>query len=174
MTAAPPSPDRRSRRSAVFAVWMPRIMIATALINLALTPLLPSMGLPIRPHPDPSLTALVHDEGISLARRFSFYLELHDRAAGDDLLVPTGSFISEELVEGLAAMTFIERDYDPGEVPPAALPIGPPLGLLETPEGDLPYFILEGQAATWWVGIEQGRVIVIPEDLAPPPPGAEP
>ena len=168
MTIAPQRRERR-RWGVAFSRATPRIFIATALINLALTPFLPSMGLPIRTHPHPSLTALVHDEGISLSRRFGLYLELDDRVGGGTLIVPTGSFVSQELVEGLAGMTFVERDYDPSVVPAAALPTGPPLGLLETDDGDLPYFILEGTSDTWWVGVDGGRIIVIPQDLAPPP-----
>ncbi len=148
---------------------MPWLLIASALVNLTLTPFLPSMGLPVRSHPDPSLTYLVHDEGISLDRRYGFYMELYDAARGGTLTVPLGSFLSEELIEGSAEMTMLESDYDPSVLPAEAFPTGPPLGLLETPDGDLPYWILSGPAEEWWLAMREGRIVVVPGTVVPGP-----
>ena len=159
--------------SVVYRRWLPTILIGSALVNAALTSLLPAGSLPIRSHPDPSLTYLVRTEGISLDKRFSLYMHLGDAARGGTLIVPLGAVVSGELVEGLAGMDMVERDFDARSWPPEVATSGPPLGLYETAIGDLPYWILPGDGELWWLG-QTDQVLVVVSDSVAPVPGSQP
>jgi hypothetical protein len=143
-------------------------LVATALVNLALTFFLPLSSQPLRPHAEGSLTYLVHTEQPSVNRRFAFYLELDDATDGGVLIVPVGSFVDGDLVRGLARLEVEERDYDPTLVS-GSVAVPPSLGVVETDDGDLDYTIIPGDDDTWWLALTEGGIVVVPESVAPVP-----
>jgi hypothetical protein len=160
---------RGERLRSWYGRWLPVTFLAAALANVALTPFLPGVSLPLRVYSDPSLTYLVHQEGASLDRRYGFYMELGDAAGGGTLVIPHDSVISAGIAEGLANLTVEERSYNPARLPAKLLPSGPWLGLFETSDGDLRYWILPGAGPVWWLAITDQGLIVVPEELAPVP-----
>jgi hypothetical protein len=149
--------------------WLPIVFGVTALINLIVTPFLPLGALPILPHDDSSLTYLVHVEQMSVDRRFGFYLELDDATDGGRLIVPPDSFVDPELAEGFADFEVTELDYDPGAPLPGVAIDPEPLGVVETTDGDRDYSIIDGDDDVWWLADLNGRVVVVPESVAPVP-----
>jgi hypothetical protein len=143
-------------------------LVATALVNLALTFFLPLSSQPLRPHAEGSLTYLVHTEQPSVSRRFAFYLELDDATDGGVLIVPVGSFVDGDLVRGFAHLEVEERDYDPTLVS-GSVAVPPSLGVVETDDGDLDYTIIPGDDDTWWLALTEGGIVVVPESAAPVP-----
>jgi hypothetical protein len=143
-------------------------LVATALVNLALTFFLPLSSQPLRPHAEGSLTHLVHTEQPSVNRRFAFYLELDDATDGGVLIVPVGSFVDSALVRGLADLEVEERDYDPTLVA-GSVAVPPSLGVVETDDGDLAYTIVAGDDDTWWLALTDGGIVIVPESFAPVP-----
>jgi hypothetical protein len=143
-------------------------LVATALVNLALTFFLPLSSQPLRPHAEGSLTHLAHTEQPSVNRRFAFYLELDDATDGGVLIVPVGSFVDRDLVRGFTGLEVEERDYDPALVS-GSVAIPPSLGVVETDEGDLAYTIIPGDDDTWWLALTESGIVVVPESVAPVP-----
>ncbi len=151
-----------------YARWLAPALVATALVNLALTFFLPPSSQPLRLHADGSLTDLVHAEQPSVDRRFAFYLELDDATDGGVLIVPVDSFVDRDLVQGFAGLEVEERDFDPTLVS-GSVALPPALGVVETDEGDLAYTIVAGDGDTWWLAITEGGIVVVPESVAPVP-----
>ena len=159
---------QRERLRSFYARWLAPALVATALVNLALTFFLPLSSQPLRPHAEGSLTYLVHTEQPSVNRRFAFYLELDDATDGGVLIVPVGSFVDSDLVRGLAGLEVEERDYDPTLVA-GSVALPPSLGVVETDDGDLDYTIIPDDDDTWWLALTEGGVVVVPESVAPVP-----
>ncbi len=151
-----------------YARWLAPALVATTLVNLALTFFLPPSAQPLRLHTDGSLTHLVHAEQPSVDRRFAFYLELDDATDGGVLIVPSDSFVDRALVRGFAGLEVEERDYDPTSVP-GSVAVPPSLGVVETDDGDLAYTIVAGNDDTWWLAITEDGIVVVPESVATVP-----
>jgi hypothetical protein len=143
-------------------------LVATALVNLALTFFLPLSSQPLRLHAEGSLTHLVHTEQPSVNRRFAFYLELDDATDGGVLIVPLGSFVDPDLARGFAELEVEERDYDP-TLALGSTAVPPSLGEVETDDGDLAYTIIPGDDDTWWLALTRDGIVVVPESVAPIP-----
>jgi hypothetical protein len=168
-----PKPDQprdwRRRLGAIYTRFLPIAFVLTAIVNLALIPLLPGSGLPIRSHPSGSLTDLAHEEQRAVDVRFGFYLELDDASDGGILVVPAGSFVNHELAEGFAEFEVVELDYDPTTAASELAGI-PEIGLVETESGDLAYSIIPGEDDLWWLAHpSEGRVVVVPDSVVPSP-----
>jgi hypothetical protein len=168
-----PKPDQprdwRRRLGAIYTRFLPVAFILTAVINLALIPLLPRSGFPIRGHPSGSLTDLAHVEQRAVDVRFGFYLELDDASDGGVLVVPAGSFVNSELAEGFAGFEVVEMEYDP-TIGASELTGFPEIGLVETDSGDLAYSIVPGEDDLWWLAQPaEDRVVVVPDSVLPAP-----
>ena len=159
---------QRERLRSFYARWLAPALVATALVNLALTFFLPLSSQPLRLHAEGSLTHLAHTEQPSVNRRFAFYLELDDATDGGVLIVPVGSFVDSGLAGGFAGLEVEERDYDPTLLS-GSVAVPPSLGVVETDGGDLDYSIIPGEAAIWWLAVTEGGIVVVPESVAPVP-----
>jgi hypothetical protein len=159
----------RDRLRSFYVAWLPVGLGLAALTNIVMVLFLPLNAIPLRLHQDGALTELVHTEGVSLDRRYGFYLELDDATDGGVLVVPAGSIIEPELAEGFAEFEVIDSDFEPNQVPDG-LTDDPPLGTFETKGGEeYSYWIVSGDADTWWLGLSDSRMVVIPESVAPVP-----
>ncbi|MGH8915684.1 MAG: hypothetical protein ACRDZM_14360 [Acidimicrobiia bacterium] len=166
-----PEDSTRHRARRLYAKWLPLAFFMAAAANLVLTLFLPPSAWPIRPHEDGSLTFLVHDEQPSVNRRYGFYMELDDATAGGVLVVPSDSFVQPELAEGFADFEVVEDDFDPSLLP-EELNDQPQLGIVETDDGDLPFFIVPGDGDLWWLAVTDEGVFVVPDSVAAVPEGA--
>lgn len=157
--------DRGLRR--LYVRSLPFILAAVVSVNLILTTALREGQLPIRLHNEGSLTHLVRVEQRATDWRYGFYLELGDVAAGQPLRVPEGSHpIVAWMTRGLSHVELQVSDYDPSALPPEAVPQGPPIGELETPDDVLiPYWILPG-AGPRWMGYHQNGIVIVPDSVA--------
>lgn len=168
-----PKPDQprawRRHLGTVYTRYLPAALGLTAAINLAVTPLLPGSGAPIRLHRDGSLTELVHTEQLSVDRRFGFYLELDDVTDGGTLVVPMGSFVNPELAEGFAGFDVVEVDYDP-RAGGDNIPDSPESWVVETESDDVSVSIVAGDDDLWWIAERpDGEFVVVPNSVAPAP-----
>ena len=172
MPEPPPfAPGPRGRLRQLYVTWLPLAFALAAMANLVLTFYLPRPALPIRGSADSSLTHLVHHAQESVDRRFAFYFELDDATDGGQLVVPVDFAVARELVDGFAEMEVVERDYDPMGSLPEDVIVGPPLGEFETPDANLPYWILEGDSNVWWLAATDEGIVIVPETVAPVPGG---
>jgi hypothetical protein len=153
-----------------YSWFLPTVLISVTVANVAVTTTIQSVAnQPIRTHSDPSLTYLSHVEQGTVDRRYSFFMELGDVAAGDTLMVHENSGIELHSAESLSRVIVRQADYDPAAVFAAAGDLGEPLGVLEVGDTDLPYWIIPGEGHRWWLGrTERGIVVLQIEDLPNP------
>jgi len=142
----------------------------TALVNLAVTFFLPPTAFPVRPHEAGDLTYLVHNEQLSVDRRFGLYMELGDATDGGVLVVPSGtSIVDPELAEGFAELEVVECAFDP-TVLPAGVTEAPTIGTFESDDGDFfSYSIVTGHSELWWLVETDAGIIFVPASVAAPP-----
>lgn len=153
----------------IYSWFLPTVLISVSVANLAVTPFISSESQPIRTHSDPSLTYLARVEQSTVNRRYSFYMELGDMAAGDILMLHDDSGIEVRSAESLAGMVVEQMNYDPAEVAVAAGELGEPLGVLSVGDTDLPFWIIPGEGERWWLGkTTEGIVVLQREDLPAP------
>jgi hypothetical protein len=140
------------------------------LVNLGiLVVIAPRNTRPVVPHAEGSLTHLVHVEQRTVDRRYGFYMELGDVAAGGVLVVPAENVVRADWARSFSEVTLLVQDYDPMAIPEGARPSGEPIGLLETGDGDIPYWIIPGSGTRWWMGATSEGIVLIPGSVAPPP-----
>lgn len=156
---------RWERLRSLYRRWLPFALGLTVAANLVLEQDLPISARSIRFHHDGSLTHLVHNDQLTVARWFGLYMEIGDAAAGGTLIVPRISPLSADIAEGLSGVTVVVEDYDPRALPAEALPREPPIGTFATPEGDVPYWVLPGAHDRWWLGFTPEGIVVVPESL---------
>ncbi len=161
----------RRRSSRWFLTATVTTLTVASVLSLGVTWRYPVSSPFVRSH-EGSLTHLAHTAQRSVNVRFAFYLELDDRTEGATLVVPGTSWVDAQLASGLAGMTVEERVYDPALIPDSVSSQGEPLGLHETPDGDLPYWILPGDPdETRWIARTVSGLVVVPESIAPIPVG---
>jgi len=163
-----PASDSVFRRLYVRA--LPIVLAVVASVNLMISTWLETQGTPIRLHDDGSLTHLVHLEQRTTDRRYGFYLELGDVAAGEYLRGPEGSPIVAWMTRGLSSVEFQVTDYDASALPPEAVPRDEPIGVMATPDGEFPYWILPGDGPRWMAYHKDG-IVIVPDSVAPMPGG---
>jgi hypothetical protein len=162
---------RGSRLRRLYVRSLPLVLASVAVINLSISTWIQPRGAPIRLHDEGSLTHLVHFEQRTTHRRYGFYMELGDVAAGQVLRVPEGAPIEVWMTSGLSGVELQVSEYDPSALPPEAIPHGEPLGVLSTRRnGDFPYWILPGDGP-WWMGYHQDGIVIVPHSVAQPPGG---
>jgi hypothetical protein len=113
-----------------------------AALNFGIGLFVPASGRGIWAKADGSLTHLVHTDQDTVDRRYGFYMELGDAAAGSTLFVPTGSPVDADVAAGLSGVVVVEEQYDATRIP---------------------------SAGYWWLGRGSGGLLVIPESTAPRP-----
>ncbi len=158
---------RRGRLRSIYVKWLPAALLTAALANIVLTLFLPPTARPIVVYEDGSLTDLIHAAQPSVNRRFGFYLELDDATGSGTLFVPTEVALTEELVDGFSGLDVVVSVFDPSLPPDLEVP--PPLGVLETEDGDFSYSLIEGSDDVWWLAVTDDSIVVIPNMVAPVP-----
>jgi hypothetical protein len=144
-----------------YSWFLPTVLISISLANLAVTPFISYEAQPIRGHSDPSLTYLARVEQLTVSRRYLFFMELGDVAAGDVLMLHRNSGIEVKSAENLAGVTVERADYDPADVFAAAGDLGEPSGVLEVGDNDLPFWIIRGEGDRWWLGRTSRGIVVL-------------
>lgn len=155
----------------LYVRWLPLALALVAIVNIGINEFLPASGQALRLHEDGSLTHLVHTEQLTVDRRFGFYLELGEVAAGGTLVVSPEAPVDARLVRGLADVMILEVDYDPHDLPPSVIPSGDPIGPFSTVDGDVPYWIIPGKQTegVFWLGRTPEGIVVVPVSVAPLP-----
>jgi hypothetical protein len=111
----------------------------------------------------------VHNEQISVDRRFGIYFELDDASDGGMLIVPRDEVVDPELVDGFADLEVVVQDYNPGPLP-QELTEPPPTGTFETEDRQyLSYWIVPGDSRLWWLAVTDEGFLLIPESVVPFP-----
>lgn len=142
-------------------------MLIAASINIVLTFFLPPSARPFVLSDDGSLTEMVQAGQPSVRERFGFYLELDDATEAGTLFVPTDFVLVEELIDGYSGLEVVVSDFDPSL--PTGIDVPPPLGVLETEQGDFSYALIDGGDDVWWLAVTDDSIVVVPDTAAPVP-----
>lgn len=157
---------RESRPHRWYARLLPIVLATLGVFNLSTCVALEPRYQPIRVHDDSSMTHLVHVEQTATDRRYRFYYELGDVAAGQTLQALETPIVAW-MTRGLSEVELVVADYDP-TLPPQAVPEGEPLGVMENEHGVFPYWILPGEGSRW-MGHYQDGIVIVPESVADVP-----
>jgi hypothetical protein len=146
--------ERALRR--LYVCSLPFVLAAVVSANLVLTTSLRDGHMSIRLHDEGSLTHLARAEQRGTDRRYGFYLELGDATIGQPLRAPESAPFVAWMIQGLSEVELQVSEYDPSALPPEAVPSNEPLGVLETPDGNVPYWILPGDGPGGWAFTKAG------------------
>jgi len=146
------------------------VLVVTAVANLAVSPFVPEQSQPVRWHSDGSLRGLVFSERESVTVRYSVYEDLRALAGGDTLIVPPGRLFDLGLVEEMALMDVVVREYDPTVVPGGSVSSS---GATDVRQQYTDYVILDGTGPEWWVAIDGSTLVIVPISVASVPGGSE-